>query len=66
MSWNQENGEVYCIHSSWVIKLESEKILRYLHLLSRIYAAGTNGDWRRFNIEKGNECKGELAGSPSN
>jgi hypothetical protein len=47
-------------------KLESEKILRYLHLLSRIYAAGTNGDWRRLNIEKGNECKGKLAGSPSN
>jgi hypothetical protein len=47
-------------------KLESEKMLRYLHLLSRIYAAGTNGDWRRFNKEKGNECKGELAGPPSN
>jgi len=47
-------------------KLESEKILRYLHLLSRIYAARTNGDWRRFNIENRNECKGELAGSPSN
>ncbi len=46
--------------------LESEKILRYLCLLSRIYAAGINGDWRRLNIEKGNECKGELAGSPSN
>jgi hypothetical protein len=46
--------------------LESEKILRYLCLLSRMYAAGINGDWRRLNIEKGNECKGELAGSPSN
>jgi hypothetical protein len=40
--------------------------LRYLHLLSRIYASGTNGDWRRFNIEKGNEWKGKLAGAPSN
>ncbi len=63
-----ESGKWWDILHPFIMSytLESEKILRYLCLLSRMYAAGINGDWRRLNIEKGNECKGELAGSPSN